>query len=368
MSAIRYIASGLAAISLTSLTFLTACSEQEAPVDENAEVRPVKIFRVQSSDDTLLRKFPARVHSAERAELAFRVPGELQKLPVTSGSEVRAGSVLAALDASDYKIALNDRKARYQLAEAQFNRMKGLRDKSQVSQAQFDQALAELDISKAALAAARTDLSYTKLKAPFSGVVAEVFVDNHQPVAAGQTVVMLQVPDQLDIRMEVPENIMVRIAQDRKDYQPEVEFEALPGKRFHARYKEHNAQADTATGSFTVSLTLPRPPELNLLPGMSASVYVDLNQILTDSTQSVMIPVQAVMQTADQTEGSSDAQVWIVNPDMTLSARKVTVGKIAQNGIEIQQGLQSGEQVLAAGVHQAREGMRVRPWVQERGL
>jgi RND family efflux transporter MFP subunit len=354
---------------LPLFSLLLACSSDE-PVEINEAIRPVKIFQVLSAEGSMLRKFPAQVHSAERAEIAFRVPGELQSLPAMAGKDVRRGTVLATLDPSDYQILVNDRKARQQLAQAQFQRIQDLFERQQVSQAQFDQAKAEMDISNAALSAARTDLSYTKLKAPFTGQISQVYVDNHQPVAAGKPVIMLQVRDQLEVRMQLPESLMANMAESKDDnyYQPEVEFEAIPGKRFLSSYKEHNAQADAATGSFTVTLTLPRPKNLNLLPGMSASVHVDLNQVLSKKVSQVTIPAQAVFQGVDQQEGSSQAQVWIVNGDMILTPRDVTVGKLTPAGIEVLSGLQAGENIVAVGVHQAHEGMRVRPWVQERGL
>lgn len=354
---------------LISLSFLSACSKDE-PVKDADAIRPVKIFQVLSGEEGMQRKFPAQVHSAERAELAFRVAGELQSLPAMAGKDVRRGTVLATLDPSDYQILVNDRKARQQLAQSQFQRIKDLFERKQVSQAQFDQARAELDISNAALTAARTDLSYTKLKAPFSGQISQVYVDNHQPVAAGKMVMMLQVRDQLEVRMQLPESLMANMADSKgaANYQPEVEFEAIPGKRFISTYKEHNAQADAATGSFTVILTLPRPANLNLLPGMSASVHVDLNKVLSKKVSVVTVPSKAVFQGDDQQEGSSQAKVWIVNGDMTLSPRTVSVGKLTPVGIEILSGLQTGENIVGAGVYQAHEGMRVRPWVQERGL
>lgn len=347
---------------------LLACSKEEVAEVKDA-IRPVKIFQVQSSEEGMLRKFPAQVHAAERAELAFRVAGELQHLPVTAGQDVNYGDVLASLDPTDYQILVDDRKARQQLASSHFQRTNDLYQRQQVSKAQFDQATAELDISNAALAAARSDLSYTQLKAPFSGQISQLYIDNHQPVAAGQTVIMLQVRDQLEVKMQIPESLMAQLATDTDNkYQPEVEFEALPGQRFLSSYKEHNAQADAATGSFTVTLILTRPASLNLLPGMSASVHVDLNQILSNKVSVVTIPAQAVFQLEDQVEGSSQAQVWIVQPDMRLIAREVVVGSLTNSGIEILEGLQSGDRVVAAGVHQAHENMQVRPWVQERGL
>ena len=347
---------------------LIACSQEDAAEVREA-IRPVKIFQVQSSDALMLRKFPAQVHSAERAELAFRVAGELQRLPVTAGQDVRRGDVLAVLDPRDYQILVDDRKARQQLAKSQFQRTNDLFKRQQVSKAQLDQATAELEISNAALAAARSDLSYTKLKAPFSGQISQRYIDNHQPVSAGQKIMTLQVRDQLEVKMQIPESLMANIATDKESsYRPEVEFEAIPGQRFLSRYKEHNAQADAATGSFTVTLILTRPQGLNLLPGMSASVHVDLNKVLSNKISSVIIPSQAVFQTDAQAEGSSNAQVWVVKPDMMLVARTIKVGRLTHSGIEVIEGLQAGEKIVAAGVHQAHEGMKVRPWVQERGL
>ena len=347
---------------------LMACS-QKAEEEVSDAIRHVKIFQVQSSDAGMIRKFPAQVHSAERAELAFRVAGELQRLPVTAGQQVRRGDLLALLDPTDYQILVDDRKARQSLAQSQFQRINDLFKRQQVSKAQFDQATAELDISNAALAAARSDLSYTQLKAPFSGQISQLYIDNHQPVAAGQKVMMLQVRDQLEVKIQIPESLMANIAADNgPTYKPEVEFEAIPGQRFLASYKEHNGQADTGTGSFTVTLNVTRPPALNLLPGMSASVFVDLSKILNNKASVVTVPSQAVFQTNTQAEGSSAAQVWVVKPDMMLVARDIKVGRLTHSGIEVVEGLQAGEKIVAAGVHQAHEGMHVRPWVQERGL
>jgi hypothetical protein len=97
-------------------------------------------------------------------------------------------------------------------------------------------------------------------------------------------------------------------------------------------------------------------------------VHVDLNRVLSQKQSVVTIPAQAVFQGEHQQEGSSQAQVWIVNGDMILTPRKVTVGKLTPNGIEVLSGLQAGEKIVAVGVHSAHEGMKVRPWVQERGL
>lgn len=357
---------------LLLVLLVTACGQTEDK-QPDSQVRPVKIYQVPQANEVLMRKFPAQVQAAEQATLAFRLPGELLELPVHAGQQVKRGELLARLDPVNYQIALDDRKARFDLATLNFKRIKNLYRQQQISESQYDRAKAELDIAKAALEAAQTDLQYTALKAPFSGIIGDVYVDNHQPVAAGSPIAVLQIQDELEVRLQLPENLMANITASSYEasdalYQPEVEFEALPQKRYLARYKEHTAQADKATGSFTVTLTLPRPPSLNVLPGMSASVHVDLNQVLSNIHSQILIPASAVFQSEQHVIGSSHASVWIVRSDMTLTQRNVEVGELTQQGLVVLSGLQSGEQILAAGVHQAFEGMQVRPWVQERGL
>ena len=353
---------------LTAFSLLSGCKETSPEIAPEV-IRPAKVFRVMSPDEAQIRRFPAQVQAAERAALAFRVSGELADLPAKPGQDVKTGTILAKLDPADYQVNLDDRKARFALAKSQYARMKDLFDMGQTSKAQFDQAKAELDISQAALTAATSDLSYTELKAPFPGVVANVFAENHQPVNAGTTIVVLQARDQLEVNLEIPESIMVMLVErENKSYQPDVVFDALPESRFKATYKEHTTQAVSGTGSYTVTLTLPRPQNLNVLPGMSASVYVDLNQVFSQRSELMLIPAHAVFQQAGQVQGSNQASVWLVKNDQTLTATPVEVGKLTSHGIEIKAGLKAGDEILESGVQQASEGMRIRPWLKERGL
>ena len=362
-------AARLTAFPLTLLLIgLTGCQQDVAPVVRDNPVRPARIFEVVSPSDATWHRFPGKVEAAEQAALSFRVPGELQELSVHAGMEVTKGTVLAKLDPSDYQLRVDERQARYNLASSQFERINNLYSKRQVSKSHFDQAKAELDISRTALASAKTDFSYTTLKAPFSGTVAELMIENHQTVAAGMPVLQLQTRDQLEISIQVPETIMANISSDSRPYQPEVEFDALPGERFLSDYKEHNTQADAATGSYQVVLTLKRPEKLNVLPGMSASVYADLSQILAVHQSEVTVPSSAVFQAAEQTEGTSQSNVWLIDAENTLKLQEVTTGQLTSSGVQILSGLKPGDRILAAGVHQASEGMKVKPWTQERGL
>jgi RND family efflux transporter MFP subunit len=356
---------------LVAMAALVACSAGTPEQASEVAARPVKMERVGVLGDAQYRSFPATVQASDKTDLSFRVSGELSSLPVRAGQTVQQGQVLAKLDASGYQLALNDRKARLDLADAQFKRIAPMFASKLISSADYDQSKAELDIARTAYQTAQKDLTYTTLYAPFSGVIAETYTENHQTVAASKPVLRMQSDAQLEVHLQLPERLVAQIRGDEsgKSYQPQVTLDALPDDLFYGRYKEHNAAADNQTGGYPVVLTIKRPKNLNILPGMTARVQVDMSRVLNSAAQKVLIPVGAVFagQTAKSAEGWQS--VWVVDEtSMQAQLRAVQVGQLKQQGVEVLQGLSEGELIITAGVHQLHDGMPVRPWVNERGL
>ncbi|KFZ31266.1 RND transporter [Pseudidiomarina salinarum] len=352
---------------IAALVLISACSDAISDDAQQAAVQPVKIYQIQDTDSQRLRSFPAVVEAAEVAQLAFRVGGEITEFPVRPGTHVDEGQLIARLDPTDYQLIVNQAQAQYNLAEAQFNRTENLVAKGVVSAQQFDEVRANRDISKANLDTARANLGYTELRAPFAGTIAHVFVEKHETVQPQRPIATLQLDNAIDVSIRVPENLFSQV-QRQTDYQPDVIFPAAPGERFKASLKEWDAMADPASNTFKVVFTLPTPPAVNLLPGMSATVLVDTHAVTAAPTATLLVPASAVfVPTTQPVDGGF--QVWIYQPDSgTVTRRGVIIGDISSAGIEIIQGLAIGDQIVIAGVHQLSEGQQVRPWVKERGL
>ena len=350
------------------LLMITACSEQENIQPPSEITRPVKIFQVKDPAAQAFRNFPGEVEANADSKLAFRVSGQLKKFPVKAGNEVTKGQLLAQLDPKDFKLLLDDRQARYELAQSQFERAKLLLEKKLASQADYDQAKANLSVSLSSLNSAKTDLEYTSLRAPFSGSIARVFVDNHENIQAKQTVLTLQTRDVVDISMQMPENIASRINKNVQ-YQPTVIFDSHPEQKFLVSVKEWDTQADASTLTYKVVFSLPTPKSFNVLPGMTANIRIDLSQITNDNPNSFLLPVSAVFTGKDTSVSSQIRHIWKFDPqNNTVSLANVTVGGIKSQGIEVLTGLKPGDQVVSAGVHFLSEGMKVRPWNREKGL
>jgi len=334
--------------------------------------RPAKLFTVSAAGGDLFRSFPGEVRATDQAELAFRVSGELIEFPATRGKKVSQGDLLAKLDPSDYQAALDQAQAQYDLAKSQFARVEELVERQLVSRAEYDQRLALMKVRKSDLDRARNNLDYTSIYAPFDGVIARRLSENYQSVAAGQVVMILQTGKMIDVIIDVPESIIVRIERTAAKRNPrpvQVRFDSIGEDTYEALYKEHEAQADSATLTYKVTLSLPSPENINVLPGMSATVIANIGALYDEGTQGVAVPIEAVFSAEEEPLDSEFKYVWVVDPDsMRASRRAVKVGQLSGGEIAVLEGLNEGDVIISAGVNAVQEGMLVHPMKREGGL
>jgi RND family efflux transporter MFP subunit len=304
--------------------------------------------------------------------MAFRVSGKLVEFPANRGILVEQGDLLARLDPSDYQATVNQTRAQYDLAVAQFKRAAELVDRQLVSRSEYDQREALMKVRKSDLTQAQNNLDYTRLVAPFDGVVARRMAENFENVAAGQVVLILQTKKMIDVTVDVPESIVARVERVRAERQPksvQIRFGSSSDRTYAAEYKEHETNADPATLTFKVTFSLPTPEDLNVLPGMSATVIADLSSLFSGETAATLVPIEAVFSAEDQPLEADHRQVWIVDPDsMRTTRRDVKVGPLTGQNIAILEGLEAGELIVSAGVNAVQEGMWIRPMERERGL
>jgi len=355
-------------LTVASVSLLVACSQEVSePV---AVITPaVKIIDV-SRKTSMLHQFPAEIEAHKDSHLAFRVSGEVHQFLVKAGNHVTKGQLLAQLDPTDFKIQLNDRSARHALAKAQFERAKQLLAKKLTSQAEYDQAKANLLVARATLRSAQTALAYTSLRAPYDGVIAKVYAENLQNVQAQQVILDMQNSDSVDVSIQVSENVMATI--DKKTtYQPNMTFDFSPQRQHLLTIKEWDAQADLLTRTYKVVFSMPIPEDENILPGMTGTVWVEMAKVTKQDvakTSYIVVPIAAVFSAEDMPLSDNKRYVWQVLPDMTVQRVAVEVGEISGQGIEIISGLNGDEQIVGAGVHFLSQGITVRRWVRERGL
>lgn len=366
---------------------LAACSEPEAPLSRQL-VYPVKLIALSDEGGGVIQRYPGVVEASERSNLSFRIGGELRTLSVQAGQDVEKGELIALLDDRDANSELNNARSSFNLAQATYKRMKYSVDKGAISRARFDEAKAEFQSAQAQFSRAQDQLSYTKLKAPYAGVIARVPVDNYQVVAAQETIAVLQQPGQIDVTFNMPERQVrginrERAAAGRRGDEALAWVHFGSGKqRYPARYKEHDASASEGSLSYQVTLTLPEPQNITVLSGMSATVELDMQQLTGAVKGQWRVPMEAVVM---RDSAPDQAVVWRYVPKVSDSASatdggqsddeqgtveiiKVKVLQATGKGMVISGELSAGDRLVTAGASRMTAGERVRPWVKEAGL
>lgn len=336
------------------LVMLSACGEQQAEIEETSSFRPVRTMIVSSHHDGPMQEFPAVVDAANSADLSFKVAGEVTSLLVKQGQDVQQGDVIATLDNTNYKLTLDEAQASYDKAEADFGRAKQLISSGTISQADYDQLKAQFASAKSKLANARNNLDYTTLHASFNGVVARTHIEKFEEVQAKQVIVTLQDIERINLKVNVPESMMVRVSKETPK-QVYAEFAAIKGKRFPLDFVEVSTQADDVTKTYEVTLSMIPPSGYNILPGMTARVLASIQQ---GQQEKIYVPIKTVLK-----DGTGHF-VWTVqaaeNGTGKVMKTSIQVGEITQFGFIVLSGLAGGEHVVTAGMSKVTEGQTVK--------
>ena len=201
---------------------------------------------------------------------------------------------------------------------------------------------------------ANLQLEDSTLRAPYDGVIAQRFVEEGQNIRANDRVVMFQDINEIEIAVDIPETVMAADIRSADILQMVAEFSAAPGLQFPGHIKEVAQRADPVTQTFTVRVALKAPPDLNLLPGMTATVTMTSRRASILGAR-ILVPISAVFQ-----ESAGTQVAWIIGPDGKVVRSPVKLGAVTGGSIEILEGLQPGDRIAVAGVSFLRDGMKVR--------
>ncbi|UXI00155.1 efflux RND transporter periplasmic adaptor subunit [Photobacterium sp. TY1-4] len=374
----------LSLIALLIVPVLSGCNDVESAIQPEPPIRPVKLMTIEDMKLEQQRIFPAKIAASRQADLAFRIGGELVKLELVEGQQVNKSELLAQLDDRDAKNALLNAEANHELALVDFTRKQELYNRKLISKAEFDTAKATLKSAQAALNTARDQLAYTRLEAPFSGIVAKINLDNYQNVQPTQVVLTLQGNEKIDVSIQVPESLLMSLKNISFDeaFKPRVRFSApqtlalekgftptLTSSRqsstYPVQFKERASKVSPGSQTYEVVFSLIPPENLNILPGMSAELLLDMSALSQHQQAIAILPMTAIV----RTDNSTDTKVWRYDHTTNqIEAVSVHLGKIRGNGIEVVSGLQTGDQIVAVGATALKDNMEVKPLRWERGV
>lgn len=341
-------------LSAVALTMLTGCDSESASF--NQQPLYVSTISVEAPVKSQNRTFKGQVVPAEQTPIAFRRAGEIQHVLVNAGDQVKQGQIIAKLDDSKEKQALNDAQAQYNLAIRQLKRGNELYDKQMISSAELDALKASKALAEANYFNATNQLNYTRLLAPFTGKISEVYKQRYERIAIGEPIVSLYQNDKVYVRIELSDNVLALVNPNTlsMDYQPQATFSGVQ-KTFALNYLEHTSEPNAQTQTYQMYLSMPQPlQQSEILPGTSVSVMVDMAAAGINAIDGYIIPMTALQAGSHQGEFF----VWKLNGDAVTKV-PVAIEQIHGDGAIVSSGVAQGDVLVNSNLRKLREGKHV---------
>ena len=328
---------------------------------------------VKKSDIELPYKFSARMKGQNDVTVTPQVSGQLRKICVAEGQQVKQGQTLFVIDSRNAQLELEAAQANYQAALAQENSAKlefesnqNLFDKKIVSsymlsnsENAYKQAQAAVAQAKAAVNRAKVNLGFCTITASVSGIIGEIPVRTGDQVSPMTQLTMLSGNTTMYAEISVTEALVEAMvkegvkASDLEKYlanMPEATFVMKSGTEYphKGRVVSLTGVVNAATGSLTGKISFPNP-DGHLYSGIQGTVVMKFAE-----KDAIVIPQNAVIRLQDK------AQVYKVQPDSTATAIEVTTSDTG-NGKDfiITSGLNVGDRIVTVGANNVTEGQRV---------
>lgn len=295
---------------------------------------------------------PADVQAYQDAAIHARVSGYLRQWYVDIGAQVKAGQLLAEIDAPEVSDQLRQARAdeataaaNYALAKTTADRWKDLQTTHSVAQQETDQKVADMAAKGALLASARSNTarlaqlaSYTQIRAPFDGVItarnvdAGALIDAGSAPAQGRELFHISAGSRLRVYVQVPQGVSAAVRPGVKGW---LTLPQAPGERYPATVTRTAGAIDTVTRSLRVELDVDSQGG-RILPGAYAEVHIEPEA----GRPGLDLPASTLMFPA------GGPSVAIVGQDGKIAIRRIALGRDFGSHVEVLSGLTTSDRVI----------------------
>jgi multidrug efflux pump subunit AcrA (membrane-fusion protein) len=386
-------------LTATCLVVSTGCQRAASAVRAETDLIPIQVRTpaVVERQDSVTAS--GSVEGSETTDVAFQVSGKVARVFVDEGQHVNRGQLLAELEPTDYRNALDAANAQRQMAEAlaqkadagprkqeveearidlnrsedEYKRMRFLVERKSLPPNDFQKveaaynsaqeryrmavegtrledrnaAMAQALAAKAQASEESKRLGDTRLLAPITGNISMRRVDPGQTVAAGATVLSIVNLNPVKIRVGVPE---AEIGKFTRGAKADISLPSLEGRSFEGQVEIIGVSAEAASRTYAVKIVVPNPGPV-LLAGMVAEARI----LGPAKTQVLTIPGEAIVR-----DPQGAPNVYVYHPDRNrVYARRIEVGLPIGGEVQIRSGLNGDEKIVVAGQQKLREGTLV---------
>ncbi len=298
----------------------------------SAEV-PVEVIEIATGPIAAYIETNGALEAEREVDIVARIGGPIAGILTEEGEFVRAGEVIARVDDTEARAQVEIARVALEQAQVAWNRARTSFEQQVVSQEVHDSALSAFESARAQLEGNQIQYDYTRIVAPFDGLIVERAIKFGETVTAGQRLFRISDFEPLLCHIAVPERDLTRVSPGQS---ARIEVEAYPGEEFEGRVIRVSPVVDAATGTVRVTLEVDRQERLS--PGMFANV-----RLVTDVRPNALIMPRRAL----SLESLADA-VFVVE-DGLAARRNVTLGYEDEDMVEVAEGLRAGDRVIVVG-------------------
>jgi membrane fusion protein (multidrug efflux system) len=353
------------------LPFLKGC-DSDQPVKK--AIQQVSLMTITPETIETNYQLAGRTVASEVSQVRPQVNGVVVAQLFHEGSQVQKGQPLYKIDSTLYQDSVDEAIGNLELSQATVNstRLQAERYQKLISvngvsrqelddaQAAYAQARAAVNVNKALLKTAQTNLNYTQITAPISGRIGRSTITRGALVTSAQADALVTIQN-LDpmygaLALSRGEYLALREQLTKVGIEPDkltVSLQLDNGTNYPEKgtFKFSDITVDEATGSVTLRASFANPKK-SLLPGM----YVRAQLGTGPRSGSILIPQGIEIRNAD-----GDAFVWVASEGNTVEQRAVTLGEAVDNRWLVLSGLRSGDKVVVKGLQGLSAGMTIEP-------
>jgi membrane fusion protein (multidrug efflux system) len=328
---------------------LPACNMHKE--EHHEEAHKIVATNPQSKAVTLTQQYVCQIHSQRHIQVRALERGYLEKIPVKEGQMVKAGDPLFTVIPVIYQTKLDAENAEAKLAQLEYDYTKKLFEDKVVSQNEVALLDAKLSKAKARADQAAAELNFTKVKAPYDGIIDRLQHQQGSLVEEGEILTTLSDNSVMWVYFNVPEARYLEYMENLKDHKDDLKVELMlaNGHKFDQPGKINAIEADfnNQTGNIPFRADFPNPERL-LRHGQTGTILISRVQ-----NDAILIPQRATF------EVLAKRYVYVVDKDNVAHQREIDIENELEDLFVIKKGVGVDDKIVLEGVRQVRDGDKV---------
>lgn len=350
-------------LSVSATFVLYGCSSPEENKAVNTSHPVSVVVSTPSGNEGRTIQLSGKLEPENTANISTRVMGYISGVKVKAGDRVQKGKLLATINSNDIQAKkaqavamISSAEAAYKNATKDYERFQTLHRQQSVSDKELENVTLQYVTAQSNLEAARQGLeevnamlSYTQIRAPFSGVITQKLADEGSMANPGMPLLILEQDGNLRVSATISES---DVNQINTGDTVQVEVKSA-GKTIRGKITELSPSSQASGGQFVVKISIPTEDQSGLLSGMYANATVSGKSSGLLQSGGLRVPVSSIIN-RDQLTG-----LYVVSGNNTAALRWVRLGKVSGGQVEVLSGLNADERYVLRSNGKLYNGVEV---------